>query len=246
MLVALVGLAQFVPPPHPTDSAAEIRSFYLDNLTPIRIGMLLGVAAMALIAPWGAAIVAQTRRAKTGSPLASTQIACIGALVALGTLSLLLWALASFRPDELPADTTRMLNDFGWFLLIITFPPFSVWVAVVGIAILLDDRPSPVFPRWVAYLSFWVALLEFPGGLILFFKTGPFAFNGLLALYVPLSAFFVWLVVMSVLVIKAINQQATALAVGQAAGRDQRQGPSPTQTSRQVTSKYATSSHDTR
>ena len=37
-----------------------------------------------------------------------------------------------------------------------------------------------------------------------FFKTGPFAFDGLLALYLPFSVFFAWMMVMSVMVFKAI------------------------------------------
>lgn len=214
MLIGFVGIAQFVPPPHPTDSAAQIRDFYLDDLTSIRIGMLLSIISMALIAPWGAAIVAQTRRMELrGYPiLASTQIALLGSLVALGSASVLVWALAAFRPDELAADTTLMLNDFGWFLFLFTFAPFTVWCFVVGLSILLDKRPVPIFPRWAGYLSFWCGALDIPAGMIVFFKTGPFAYNGLMALYVPFVAFLVWLVVMSVLTIKAINKQAAQAA----------------------------------
>ena len=49
-----------------------------------------------------------------------------------------------------------------------------------------------------------------PGGLITFFKTGPFAWNGLLAFWVPLVIFFVWFLVMFVALLKTIREQESA------------------------------------
>ena len=60
---------------------------------------------------------------------------------------------------------------------------------------------------WAAWLSVWTALLSAPGGVLLFFKHGPLAFNGLLALWVPFGVFFVWMVAMTVVVIGAINRE---------------------------------------
>lgn len=207
LLVGLVLLAGFIPPPHPTDSAEEIQAFYLDNLTPIRLGMLISVIGMTLIVPWALAIMAQTRRGERGFPsLATAQVALMGAAMALGVLCVLIWAVASFRPDEISPDITLMLNDFGWFLFLFAFAPFALWVGIVGISILRDATGTRPFPRWAGYLSLWVALIECPTSLMVFFKTGPFAYNGLMALYVPLAAFLVYLVAMSVLTVKAINR----------------------------------------
>ena len=76
----------------------------------------------------------------------------------------------------------------------------------MGVAIFTDSDESPIFPRWAAWLSVWVATLSIPGGAMILFKTGPLAFNGLLAIWVPLGVFFIWIVAMTVLVIKAINR----------------------------------------
>ena len=48
-------------------------------------------------------------------------------------------------------------------------------------------------PRWVAFLNFFVAFSFLPDPLAYFFKTGPFAWDGLLAWWVPVAAFFGWL-----------------------------------------------------
>jgi hypothetical protein len=60
----------------------------------------------------------------------------------------------------------------------------------------------------VAYLNFWVAFLSIPAGLILFFKHGIFAFDGLLALWVPLVVFLIWIITMTVVTTSAINRKS--------------------------------------
>lgn len=42
--------------------------------------------------------------------------------------------------------------------------------------------------------------------LILFFKTGPFAYNGVVGFWLPTVAFFAWVLVMTWLVITEVNK----------------------------------------
>jgi hypothetical protein len=62
----------------------------------------------------------------------------------------------------------------------------------------------------VAYFNIWVGLLFVPGGVSYFFRTGPFAWCGLLAFWVAAGAFFVWLLVMPWVTVKSINESRTA------------------------------------
>jgi hypothetical protein len=91
---------------------------------------------------------------------------------------------------------------------VFTWAPFSLWYVVIGLAILGDRSPQPVYPRWAAYVSFWVAFLSIAAGLMLFFKSGPFAFDGLVTLYMPLVIFLAWIIIMSKLTMTAIRTQA--------------------------------------
>ena len=213
MLVLLgtgvVVLAGFMPAPSPTDSAQEIRSLYVDDLDRIRIGICLMMAGVALILPWGASIAAQTSRIKTGSPvLTFTQVGAVAVTTMIGVASAILWGTASFRPDDISPETTRTLNDIGWIFFVFDWSPLFVWYMAVALAIFTDKSESPIFPRWAGYMSLWVATLSVPGGLMILFKTGPFAFNGVLAIWIPLGVFFVWIIAMTVLVIKAVNREA--------------------------------------
>jgi hypothetical protein len=78
-------------------------------------------------------------------------------------------------------------------------------VAVFGIAILLDRRAQPVFPRWLGYFNLWCALMFTPGTFNVFFHNGPLAWNGIIAWYLPVTVFAIWLVVISIYLSKAVD-----------------------------------------
>jgi hypothetical protein len=55
-----------------------------------------------------------------------------------------------------------------------------------------------------------MALGFLPAGLMTYFKTGPFAWNGILAFWLPLVAFAIWFNVMFIALQKAIKEQQEA------------------------------------
>jgi hypothetical protein len=55
---------------------------------------------------------------------------------------------------------------------------------------------QPVFPRWVGFLNFWLAVCYTVGALLPFFKRGPFAWNGLFGFWLAVVSFFGWIFVM--------------------------------------------------
>jgi hypothetical protein len=78
----------------------------------------------------------------------------------------------------------------------------------LGIAILIDKRERPIFPRWSGYLALWTATLLAPAGVVPLFKDGPFAWNGIFGFWVPLSIFCVWVSTTTWLLIAAIKREA--------------------------------------
>jgi hypothetical protein len=213
LAVGLVVLAGFIPAPHPRASARQIASQYVHNLSGIRAGLCLFMGGIALIAPWGAAVVAQTGRARLGTPvLSQIQVICVAVSMMIGVASAILWGTAALRAGSVSPNTTRTLNDIGWIFFIFDWSPLAVWYVAVGLAIFLDPSDERVFPRWAGWLSIWTAILSIPGGSTIFFLSGPLAFSGLLALWVPLSVFAIWIAVMTVLMIQAINGEAQQAA----------------------------------
>jgi hypothetical protein len=92
--------------------------------------------------------------------------------------------------------------------------PFAlIFVQALSIAaaILSDQRPRPVFPRWLAYFNCWAALLYVPGGACTFFHSGPLAWNGIFAFWLPATVYCTWFVTMAVQVTHAARQQGQEL-----------------------------------
>jgi hypothetical protein len=202
-------LCKFLPPPHPTWSAAHIASFV--GTDRFRAGTCVMMAAVPFVGVWGCAVAAVTRKTESGFPMITcVQVAMAGVVVLTIAVFDLIWAVASFRAGHIPAQTTRTLNDVAFFLLLFDFSPFCLWVASFAVAIFRDRNPEPIFPRWVAYLCLWVVGLSIPGCLIVFFKTGPFAFAGFVSFYFPVVTFFVWLVAITWTAHGALSKEISA------------------------------------
>ena len=196
----------FVPPPSPALSALEIAEHYRANANAIRGGMVLGLLGMAGWAAFVGVISAQMRRMRTGSDLpALLQLGSgsIGVLTVM--LPIMIFATAAFRPERDPA-LTQLLNDLGWLIIIPAFPTFIAQFGAIAMGALLDRSAVPVFPRWTAYFNLWVAFLFTPGALGYFFRTGPFAWDGLFDFWLAGGAFFAWLMVMTPIVLRAISR----------------------------------------
>ncbi|UXA11483.1 hypothetical protein KXD97_26290 [Mycobacterium sp. SMC-8] len=206
-VVGMVGFAGFVPPPSPTASAEEIAAIFRDNTNGIRFGLILVFVATVVFFFYGAEIAHQTRRITAASrALSYVQIATVSAAALIIDIPVMLWWVAAFRPER-SAESIQMLNDIAWMIFIVGFVPYVAWAFAVGIAILSDVAPEPIYPRWSGYLSIFVGLAQMPPVMLVFFKTGPFAWDGLISWWVPAVDFFGWAVVMIVLTGKAARRE---------------------------------------
>jgi hypothetical protein len=206
-------IAGMLPPISPALDAASVAAFYQANTGVLRTGILIGMISCALTIPWIAVVAVHMKRAEGDTPvLTVVQIVAGTVTVVILTFPFVIWTAAAFRPERAP-ELVQLLNDFGWIMIVMTFPPFFTQLAAIGVAVLLDKNARPIFPRWVAYFNIWVAVLFIPGALITFFKTGPFAWNGILAFWLPLVVFMGWYIVMFFVLLKVIKEQQQSAAV---------------------------------
>lgn len=198
--------ADFLPPHRPAQDAAAVAALFHENAAMIRLGTLLVMTGAGLSLAFVAVLSSQIRRIETGTPVL-TYVQLLGGCAATMLLLLptLLWTVAAFRPERAP-EITQLVNDTAWLMTVMPFPPACVQLTAIALAILGDRSATPLLPRWAGFLNLWVAVLFLPGGLASFFKTGPFAWNGLFAFWVAAFAFFAWIIVMSALVLRAIRR----------------------------------------
>jgi hypothetical protein len=206
-LIAFAGFARFIPPPAPSWSADRIAEIFTDHAIQIRVGMVLGLIATTLLIPFFAVISVQIARIERRMPvLALMQFGGAVLLIVFFQLCGMLWATATFR-TELDPSTIRMLNDLSWLVFVMVFPGYVLQLSCIAIASFMDRSAQPLWPRWVGYLNLWIALSGGGGGIAVFFKYGPFAWNGLVGFYIPIGAFVIWIVVMTYYMHAGINRQ---------------------------------------
>jgi hypothetical protein len=209
-LTALVGFARFVPPPAPSWGPDRVAQMISDHATQIRVGMVLGLIATTLLIPFFAVISIQIARIEKRMPiLALMQFGGAVLLVVFFQLCGMLWIAATFRP-ELDPSTIRMLNDLSWLIFVMVFPGYVLQLSCVALASFMDRSARPLWPRWVGYLNLWIALSGAGGGIAAFFKSGPFAWNGLVGFYIPIVAFTIWIAVMTYYLHTGVVRQSAA------------------------------------
>lgn len=208
-LIASYGIMGFLPPPKPDLPAEAIRTIFIERQTQIRIGTAIGCIGFTFYLTWAMSITMLLRRMETGLPVLTwTSIANAGGGYVLFLLQPITWAALAYRPDILSPWFLQIMNDWVWFIFILSWPPFAVFMVMIALAILGDKNVPRIMPRWVAFLNLWCALAISPAFLIEFFKTGPFTYSGAIDFWFIFVVFFGWMVVMTLQTVKAANRLA--------------------------------------
>jgi hypothetical protein len=195
IVIVLIGqgaIARFVPPPGPQHTRTHILHIYLAHHDRIRIGLIVAIFGVALLGPWVTAIAIQMRRIEGSiAPLAWLQLMLGACLIMEFLIPITIWQAAAFRPGDDPNLTYR-LHDVASIMYVALPVTATLQAFALGIAILQHDEQR-IFPRWLAYLSFWAGIGFLPGALNPLAHHGPVAWNGLLAWWLGLAIFGVWI-----------------------------------------------------
>ena len=196
-----------IPLPSPGWSASQVASFYQRHATGVRFGSGLILMSGMFYLPYTAVMSAQMRRMKGVHPAAHYAQLASGSVAAFTFfLPGMFLAVTAFRPERSP-DLTLLLSDMSLIILVMPWPPFMAQSFAFAFGILTDRGRSPVFPRWLAYLNIAAQIIFVPGLALPFFKSGPFAWNGLLVFWIPAVAFGIQFVANTAMLLKAIRRE---------------------------------------
>lgn len=199
-------VAGMLPPHQPSAGPDEIARLINDNAFRIRIGMLITMVGAAVCMPFTAALARYIARIE-GTPGVLTYSAIMGGTgnMVLTFYPAIFWLVACFRPER-SADLIYLMNDWAWLQLIGGATMFWSMPLAMAVAALCDRSPTPVFPRWSGYVCIWMFLAILPDQLLFFFQTGPFAWNGIFGIWLPLGAFGGWFLLASYLMVRAMKR----------------------------------------
>lgn len=192
-----LGVAHLLPPPSPSRTADQVAAFYQHHTNSFRVGTVIMGFGATMLAPWLAAVARRLYGIPVHGPTTTYCFIGLGMMwVFQIVLPIGLGQVVAFRPDR-PATDTEALNDLFFILFISPAYVFVVQMALTGYAILADRRECPAFPHWLGYVSLWAALGTVAGVVTIFFKDGPWAWNGAFGWWIPVVTFGIWIAAMS-------------------------------------------------
>ncbi|MCW2734704.1 MAG: hypothetical protein JWR13_5520 [Mycobacterium sp.] len=212
-------IAKLIPPLSPTSSAQQIADFLTANKLRVRVGLALSLLAACVALPFLSTICLRVRRVEGKWGVLSVTQVFAGVIFVPGFLfPMMVLSAAAFRPEQRDPEITQALNDVFWLMFVGIVGTLVVQAVVLTTASFLDRTEPATFPRWFGYLNAWYALLALPGGAVMVFNDGPLAWNGVFAFWIPLVAFSVWMIAVTVVMLQSIGaQQAAERALATAA-----------------------------
>jgi hypothetical protein len=212
----LVALATsgFFPPIPPSWDIERTVQHYRDHKEGIRTGAsLLFLAGLAYFPM--AAVVSAQMRCIPNVPYAviALQLAAGAAVAVFFIVGGLFLAIAVFRLDR-PSEITQTLNDLFWLSFLMPVPTFQAQLFALTWAVIVDVRPKPLFPRYLAVINIVIILLFFPMLAMHAFHTGPLAWDGALGFWVPMVIYFTQQLVEYIALFRAIRLENNSPELG--------------------------------
>ena len=182
-------LAGMIPPPPPSWGPEEVAAFIDENRGGIRWGLLLVFIAAAAYIPFTATATYHISKVEGHVGVLSIWMLLGGFACASFTMAAPhWWLLASFRPEASP-ELVRFAHDAGWLQFMgVQSLLYFIFIAI-AVTALVDKSETPLFPRWVGYLCILNVFGTCPAMFVFLFHSGPFAWNGIIAFWVPMTLF---------------------------------------------------------
>lgn len=209
LIVAQGLIMGFIPGPSPALSPEQLAQIFVERRSAILGGALLQCICWTFYGTWAIPIIMFIRKMEgnTMPALTYASLVNVGGGWVFFILIPMTWAVMAFRAGSIAPETMQIMNDWVWFDWLYTWPSFSVWMFIIAAAILMNKSAEAPYPRWVGFFNLWSGLLIFPAGMIGFFKTGPFAYDGMISFWFAVFVFFGWMVGMTLMTFRAVAEQ---------------------------------------
>lgn len=139
-------------------------------------------------------------------PVWSLTTAVCGVFISLIVfLNACAWIVSAYR-KETGSDVVQAFSDWAWFAFLLGWIYLAIEMLATGVVELMDHRPEPMIPRWFTWLTFAGAATLFFAAGPAFLKSGPFAYHGLLAFYLPVVIWGAYITVTTWFMLKELGR----------------------------------------
>ena len=200
-------------PPSPTLDVDHVLDLYTRHKGQFRFGVVVAILSSGLYLPFVVAVSAQMARFEKGFPVWSVMQILAGTMGAWAfSIPSNLFGITEFYTERNP-EITYFMNQASWLFFVTPVNFFwlqAVPIAVVSFSAANTEKYTP-FPRWMGWFTMWTVLCGCAPVLALVFNQGPFAWNGIFSLYIPLFEYALWFCGLSFMMLRAIKHQENAL-----------------------------------
>lgn len=191
VLIGWFGLAQGLAPVPADWTASATQAWFVENQLSTAIGCTIFLVAMIFLSFWVSQLSVMMAWSEGDAPLLALAQAIGGiSVIVLIVLSCCLWIGAGYRAEAAP-DISVMYNDISWLGFLLGWVMLAVQMLATAAAGLVDRQSF--LPRWWSWATLIalvpLALANGPA----FVTSGPFAFHGLFAYYIPMAVWALWL-----------------------------------------------------
>lgn len=197
--------AHFLPPIDPKFTPEQVVDHYRHYETSIKVGSIMMVFSGALYGSFTACMSTQMARIpKVSHTVLSTQLASGAWACATYTFPGMFFAVTVFRLSRSP-ELTQLLNDISQIIAFMPFPPFIIQNWAFAYAIFCDNRPKRLFPHLMGWNNI-ISPVLFSGAIAMHCtKNGPFAWDGVLAFWIPGIVFAIQFFINIYFVVRAVE-----------------------------------------
>lgn len=206
--IGWLGIAHFWAPAK-ADLGAEATKQWFTELhrTEVILGCTIFYIAAGLLTPGSIAMGLVLSRIEGRYPLWSLTTAVCGVFISLIIFfNCCAWIVAAYRKES-GADVIQSWYDWAWFAFLLGWIYLTVEMVATAVVELMDKRESPMIPRWFSWLTLAGGLSIFFAAGPAFFKSGPFAYHGLLAFYFPVVVWGGYITLTTFFMLKELERE---------------------------------------
>lgn len=200
-------LARFFPPISPAKDAAAVAAIFQEHHITLMFACVAMMTSTLLLMPLAAVSVMLLKKIEKGFGMLTIMFAfTMVTSMVMNFYVPMIWSTAAFRPDR-GAEIILLLSDLGFLQFMGGIPMFiMLWIILAYASLVVSPRENPVIPRWAGYFCMWTAILYIPELLIYFFKTGPFAWDGIVGFWIPAILFIIFFVGSPFVLVPAVKK----------------------------------------